>query len=188
MRVFLIALIPLFISCAVQNTGLTTKTYQEYLYYDEMVVNPKANHVGIETIVVVGDGPSIWQGVLIGSGYNTVDRSKIESIINEQAIYMAGLSKEAQSIKAGELVGADAILLTKSSRESYMNIVYKIEEAKLISIGTGEVLFIANLDKERNYKFDPDLSSVIRGIAMWREGIFDQYRNRLADDIPTGEL
>lgn len=161
----------------------------EWELNEKLVVNSKAIHNGIETIVVMGDSPSRWQKVIMESGYNIVDRSKIETIIDEQKLSLAGLSKEAQGVKVGELVGADAILLTEITANTLSSIRLFTEEAKLVSVKTGEILFIANF----NATFDGFLGAnkagrnKVKTLAakskIWREGLLSQYKDQVEKDI-----
>src|SRR5271169_2871767 len=53
---------------------------------------------------------SNYESLLLKAGFNVIARDKIESILKEQKLKMAGLTRNEIIYKAGEIAGADAIL------------------------------------------------------------------------------
>ena len=168
----------LLISCASQsyNSDISKPTG-----IIKITVNPRANHDGIGTVFVSGDHPNLWQEVLIESGYNVVDRSKIETIINEQALSLAGLSKEDQNFKVGEIIGADAFILTKRTANTFGTIGSWEDEVKMLSIKTGEILFISNYTSA--YSGVEGMAQVINDWGKWKDDLFMQYKIKLNEEI-----
>jgi len=113
---------------------------------EELIINQHADHSIINSVFVItlnsndAEG-QMWEKKLLEVGYNVLSRDKIEVLFEEHQLAMSGLTN---SIKIGELVGADAVLFVDSKvndNDSPNNFAQNVE-IKLISISTGEILMI----------------------------------------------
>lgn len=165
-----------------------------------MVVNINCDHNSINTIFVVVD-PTIpdyyshfyqssWENALLKAGYNIITRSKIDAILDEQGLAMAGLTNEQMMEKIGKLIEADGILFyyknewnmdfTSESmlekKKSYIDqwgdsfgeietMKAYHERIKLVDVATGEICFSVH------YIFD------LTGVSA--QSYEDQILNRL---------
>lgn len=129
----------------------------------ELVVNHKADHNNIINIIVMDSkgNPAEWEMQLIKQGYDVITRNKIDLIINEKALQFSGLAEDDTYYKAGELIGANAILEIKRK----MLVKYTL---RLISTKTGQILFIAN-------------SGYLKGdeLEKWKNDLFVNYKAKI---------
>lgn len=147
---------------------------------NKFAINQNANHDSIRTVFVIpSDGikPSQiarWEARLIENGYNVIDRSKIEKIIKEQSQQVSGLIEN--NIEIGKIAGADAIL----NLDETMDNTYDLA-VKLISISTGEILFVATCYYNPSKYTSEQRKEVQDSILIWMESIFDKYKKAVCE-------
>lgn len=146
---------------------------------EELIVNQFANHNSIKTIFVVTSDSdnellvNSWEKKLLEVGYNVVSRNKILVLLDEHQLAMAGISN---SIKIGEIVGADAVLFVDAKvNNSDPNSFAQRTDIKLISISTGEILMIAEY-------FDIGIpKDVLESGVIWFNNVFIKYKSRVEE-------
>jgi len=81
---------------------------------------------------------SVYEEMLLRNGFNVISRDKIDAVINEKKLSMAGPTRNESMYKAGKLVGGDGILFV---RVAFLNDSTFREEARLISVKSGKIYF-----------------------------------------------
>jgi hypothetical protein len=97
----------------------------------------------------IESGKSLYESLLLKAGFNVITRDKIENILKEQSLNMAGLTRNEIMYKAGEIAGADAILFvrwTLYSDDSFD------EEAKLVLVKSGEIALVGHFSSNKKVK------------------------------------
>lgn len=174
---------------------------QEVIQNGDLIVNIRADHNSIRSIFVVAnsmfitnrgtmdysdDIRRIWERNLLKSGYDVITRDEMEHIIQEQSLTLSGLIEEDQAIKIGKIVGADAVLFIEDS-----GILYVISDSlfqspkdiktKLLSISTGQILFISDYYCWDSLDFNEE-----KKLWDWVNNLFVQYKIKVSG-IQKGE-
>ncbi len=101
------------------DSELTATDLEPHNIADDITINPNADHGGIKTLLLAaleGSGEVTvrewmeWERILLESGYDVVNRDRVDAILNEHALAQSGLSDNAVFLKGAELVGADGVL------------------------------------------------------------------------------
>lgn len=151
----------------------------------EFEINQNASHTEIKSIFVedisnIKQSNTIvdWEKRILKSGFDLVTRSKIEAIVNEQALQLSGLTDNDRIYKVGQIVGADAVLFVKEYIIDEFSGMWQYE-IQLVAVNTSQVLFISSYTAFMTRAEHLKLLKVndYEVLHEWFGSIIDTYRN-----------
>lgn len=81
---------------------------------------------------------SVYEEILLRDGFNVISRDKINAIINDEKLSMAGPARNESIYKAGKLAGSSGVLFVRAAFSD--DSTYR-EEVRLVSIKSGKIYF-----------------------------------------------
>lgn len=158
----------------------------------DISINPNANISRVKKIAMIPYSNDAlghrhtgeWETILIGNGYQLIERANMEDILKEQKLSITGIINPNQAAKLGELLGVDGIVLGKESRQkpfmgetsNGLNLVTVLMEpspssVKLIDTKTGQVI----------WQFTPKKES--EASAVVNPGLVEDYSKKLKKQL-----
>lgn len=158
----------------VLNIILTTS----YSQYSTFYINPNANHKDIKSVLIIADHPEYWTTQFFKCGFNIVDRSLLDIILKEKKMTLSGLTMD-HDIK--DLINADAVFYFNESSKTSDSSWCTIYKSKLVSIATGEILFVSEYSNIFDCLFDDSPGEWLYNNIKYKETLIPNYKSQISN-------